>query len=72
MVTEQLKAPATAKFDNYYSARDNGNLTGSYVTGYTWNGYVDAENSFGANIRTDFTCTTEAGSDVVHLTGASR
>lgn len=51
---DSLKAPATAKFSNsqQQSATALGNSTWS-VSG----GYVDSENSFGANIRTRFSCT---------------
>lgn len=49
-VEDRLKAPATAKFpwynDDFVSIRDDGN--------YAVTAYVDAENSFGANIRTVF------------------
>lgn len=66
-VISRLKAPKTAEVSNYYRDRDLGSLTGSYLGGYRWNGYVDAENSFGANIRTNFTCTAGPSEDVVHL-----
>lgn len=54
MVRDQLKAPATADFN------------GSVATGVgPWEvtGSVDAENSFGAMIRTDWTCTVRLDSD---------
>ena len=55
-VEERLKAPGTASFRNYFE--DDGEVT---VTGvgdgpYTVRSSVDAQNSFGAEIRTDFTC----------------
>ena len=47
LVTQNLKAPSTAKFDTQ--------ATG----GGTWivTGTVDSENSFGATLRADFQCT---------------
>lgn len=51
---ELLKAPSTSTFG------------GDHVTGYdptfTDVGYVDSENSFGAMIRTNYTCTAVHGS----------
>lgn len=48
-VSNMLKAPATAKFDNYIrSSNDDGSFT---VTGT-----VDAQNSFGAMLRSEFSC----------------
>lgn len=46
-VREQLKAPATADFGGE-------GISGSGP--WTITGYVDAENSFGAKIRTNWTC----------------
>lgn len=53
-VTQRLKAPSTAKFAGY---------TGSTVTktgaqSYQVVSYVDAQNSFGAQLRITFTCLT--------------
>lgn len=46
-IEPRLKAPSTAKFQNYNEfSWHNGNVSG----------YVDAQNSFGAQIRTTFTC----------------
>ena len=67
LVTESLKAPAGADVSNYYSDRSSGAATGAYAAGYQWNGYVDAENSFGAKIRTRFNCTSGPSEDRVHL-----
>ena len=50
-VRDRLKAPATADFPPY-----NGGVSRSGDT-YRVNGYVDSENSFGANLRTNFTCS---------------
>lgn len=57
----KLKAPATAVFPNlkelerlrdYGFKKDNGRA-------YELLGYVDSENSFGAMLRTDFSCVVE-------------
>ena len=52
-VSNQLKAPSTAKFPTYSK---------NYVTDlgegkYTITAYVDAQNSFGAMMRNNFICT---------------
>ncbi len=51
-VESQLRAPATADFSGVF---------GSTITEHDETveviGYVDSENGFGANIRTDFSCT---------------
>jgi hypothetical protein len=54
-VSRQLKAPATAEFADDYEFDGEGD-------DYTIRSYVDAENSFGARIRTSYTCK-------VHYTG---
>jgi hypothetical protein len=46
-IEEQLKSPATAKFDS--------TATGSGT--WTVRGTVDAENSFGATVRSNYECT---------------
>lgn len=54
-MTDRLKAPATAKFA---LPGDNGvQVTKLDGAQYNVSAYVDAENSFGANIRTRFDCT---------------
>ncbi len=60
IVNSNLKAPSTAKFCSYTEAT----VTHSGGSDYTVEGYVDAENSYGAKIRTNFTVTltlTEKG-----------
>lgn len=56
MVKDNLKAPSTAKFCN--SARE---MTAKNLGGAKWKvtGWVDAENSFGAMIRSDFEVVLE-------------
>ena len=61
-VTDQLVAPATARF------------TGEHVTSgggeYTVTGDVDAQNVYGALLRHRYTCVVQAGTwDLVSLTG---
>jgi hypothetical protein len=53
-VKDRLKAPASADFAEY---RDEGTSVTKTGKTYTVIGYVDAENSFGANIRTNYVCT---------------
>jgi hypothetical protein len=52
-IEEQLKAPTTAEFDS--TATGDGTWT---VTGT-----VDAENSFGANVRSEYQCTVKVTGD---------
>jgi len=52
-VKDRLKAPASADFAEYGAADTAVTKTGKT---YTVLGFVDAENSFGANIRTTYTC----------------
>lgn len=56
MVRERLKAPATARFSDPHAGDALDELGGSNIV---WRGHVDAENSFGANLRTPFVCTVE-------------
>lgn len=55
LVKENLKAPSTAEFDT--SATGDGTWT---VTGT-----VDAENSFGAMLRSEFQCTVVVSGDSI-------
>lgn len=52
IISKNLKAPSTAKFLSYdrQSITISGNI-------YTVNGYVDAQNSFGAMLRSYYTVT---------------
>lgn len=60
MVKNNLKAPSTAKFCN--SARE---MNAKNLGGTKWKvtGWVDAQNSFGAMIRSDFEVTLELTKD---------
>jgi hypothetical protein len=53
-VRDRLKAPKTADFAEY---GNRGTSVAKSGTTYSVNGYVDSENSFGADIRTQYTCT---------------
>lgn len=48
-INKRLKAPASAKY-THQNSRKNG-------AQYVVSGYVDSQNSFGAMVRTRFTCT---------------
>lgn len=56
-VKAKLKSPSSAKFPFSY-ASDSVTITKSSSTYYV-NAWVEADNSFGANLRTDFTVTIE-------------
>ena len=58
-VAQQLKAPSTAEFP---SVRDVTIVTTGRC-GFTINGYVDAQNSFGATLRTRYTATVTRPED---------
>jgi hypothetical protein len=62
IVERQLKAPSTAKFSKYRESTYTPSSTGG-----TYRGYVDAENSFGAMLRSEFTCTYDKSTDNVRL-----
>jgi len=51
MVRHRLKSPTTAEFCSFADAR-----TVLQGEAYRINGWVDAENSFGAKLRTQFSC----------------
>ncbi|TSD68135.1 hypothetical protein [Aeromicrobium piscarium] len=53
LVKDQLKAPGTADFSNV-SAVNNGGAS------WTVTGEVDAENAFGASLRSSFRCSLRA------------
>lgn len=65
-VKERLKAPATADFSDLDVTSDAGE--------YTVTGDVDAQNSFGAKLRSHFTCVVRDSGDqwtLVSVTGLS-
>jgi hypothetical protein len=55
VVEEQLKSPSTAKFPLFTD--DKVNVTKISENKYNVSAYVDSENSFGAMVRTYYTCT---------------
>lgn len=57
-IKARLKAPATAEFPNCYRQDDlvNTRAVADKPGGYAVTTYVDAQNSFGANIRSYFMC----------------
>jgi hypothetical protein len=57
LVSKQLKAPSTATYTD--SSKPIG------LSDLVWNSFVDAENSFGAKIRTNFACTYTKNTDTV-------
>jgi len=58
IIESRLVAPSTAKFASYYEQQiwTLGKNSGTYENAYRVRGYVDAQNSFGALIRTYYTC----------------
>jgi hypothetical protein len=61
-VKQELKAPGTAKFRNFFE--DDGEVTVTHTGDeYTVVSSVDAENSFGASLRSNFRCV------VTHVSG---
>lgn len=54
-VENALKSPASADFPSYSSMEASGG-----PTSWSVRGYVDSENGFGAQIRTDWTCTVSS------------
>ncbi len=56
IVKDNLKSPSTAKFCNTASE-----MTAKNIGGYKWRvtGWVDAQNSFGATVRSDFVVELE-------------
>lgn len=57
-VERRLKAPDTAKFRNYFQDDGEVIVTGGPTT-FVVISSVDSENSFGASLRTEFTCTVQ-------------
>ena len=56
-VKKQLKAPSTAVFADVSERASQIKTTGAHT--YAIESYVDAENSYGAKIRTQWSCTIE-------------
>ena len=60
-VRDSLKAPSTASFPDLYGGDAGVNYDGDQM--YSVGGYVDAENSFGAHLRTKFVCKLRDGGE---------
>ena len=67
-VRRRLKAPATAVFQAPRNAQISRSASGDYEI----DSYVDAQNSFGANLRSRYTCVVASTGEVVRLTIAGR
>lgn len=63
LVKERLRAPSTAEFGGYGQA----NIERSGGETYRIEGWVDAENAFGAMLRNTFVCSHDADSRTVRL-----
>lgn len=61
-VTPQLKTPAEAEFPTFSDSfvTISGNI-------YTVHSYVDSQNSFGANIRSNYNCVLKLENDLFYL-----
>lgn len=66
-VRDRLRAPATATFRNYFEDDGEVRVTGSGNGPYTVTSTVDAENGFGANIRSSFVCVVNLDDDTWRL-----
>ncbi|KHO37550.1 hypothetical protein OR62_10970 [Clostridium tetani] len=62
VVEENLKSPGTAKV-NVYNIKET-NSDNENMTVYNVSGYVDAENSFGAKLRSNFIVRLEGTKDL--------
>jgi hypothetical protein len=62
-VRSELKAPSTASFPCY----DNSFVTDNNDGTYTVSSYVDADNSFGAKIRSNWNCTVDSSGNVTNI-----
>ena len=67
-VEKTLKAPSTAEFQSYNNFSASGTGEGPFQV----SGYVDAENSFGAKIRTQFICELRRTGDNWQLENLSQ
>lgn len=70
-VNERLKAPSTAKYRDWFGDQKP-TATGSGNGPFTIISTVDSQNSFGAELRSSFTCTvTRTAGDVWHAQDVS-
>jgi len=64
-VKQRLETPLTAKFPSIREVAVSGNGSGPW----TVNGYVDAQNMFGAMVRTRYACMISYEGSLVRLEG---
>lgn len=62
LVKENLASPGSAEFPGPWG----GEATNPEQQGleWAWTSFVDSENSFGASLRMDFTCTVQEDGDM--------
>jgi hypothetical protein len=65
LAKKQLKSPSTAEFADISQELREIIPT---ANGLTWDGWVDSENSFGANLRSYFICDYNETSDKIKVT----
>lgn len=56
-VGEQLKSPSSASYPNFFTNTTDLHIISNGGGSYTVNSQVDSDNSFGAKLRSLFTCT---------------
>jgi hypothetical protein len=66
LIKTRLKAPSTAKFPSFWNAPDHVTYLGNKR--YKIRSWVDAQNSFGANIRQNYVSTIRMGNSDTHWT----
>jgi hypothetical protein len=66
-VRDRLKAPGSASFRNYFQDDGEVRVTGSGNGPYTVVSTVDAQNSFGAELRSEFRCVVILDGDTWRL-----
>ena len=75
-VSEKLKAPKTAEFSSFndteITQRINDYIKDDVVRAkWTVSGYVDSQNSFGAHLRSTFTCKFDQRASDIKLVSVS-
>lgn len=66
LVKNNLKAPSTAKFPGAVYQHDH-YVPNPVDNTAIYSGYVDSQNSFGAMLRTGFTCTYDANANTIRI-----
>lgn len=67
LVRDRLKSPSSASFRNFFEDDGEVVVSGSGDGPYTVTSSVDAQNGFGADIRSNFRCVVELDGDVWRL-----